>query len=159
MIHLFTFLTSEEIGRGGLFDFGATLPLLIVQFTLLTFILNIILYNPILNVIAERNQYLLETVSKASDLLTEADSITKKYELDLQNKRKQIQTELSTSEETYKQIWGLELQTIRVECNDYVTKYNEYLLAQKENDLQGLQSELVTLTRIILYKLFSRNIA
>lgn len=144
---------------GGLFDFGATLPLLIVQFTLLTFILNIILYNPILNVIAERNQYLLETVSKASDLLTEADSITKKYELDLQNKRKQIQTELSTSEETYKQIWGLELQTIRVECNDYVTKYNEYLLAQKENDLQGLQSELVTLTRIILYKLFSRNIA
>jgi len=159
MIHLFTFLTSEEIGRGGLFDFGATLPLLIVQFTLLTFILNIILYNPILNVIAERNQYLLETVSKASDLLTEADSITKKYELDLQNKRKQIQTELSTSEEIYKQIWGLELQTIRVECNDYVTKYNEYLLAQKENDLQGLQSELVTLTRIILYKLFSRNIA
>jgi F-type H+-transporting ATPase subunit b len=154
MIHLFAFLTLEEISRGGLFDFGATLPLLIVQFTLLTFILNIILYNPILNVIAERNQYLLETVSTASDLLTEVDSITKKYELDLQNKRKQIQTGLSSSEELYKNVWSLELQTIQTECNEYVRKYNEYLFAQKENDLQGLQSELVKLTRVILYKIF-----
>lgn len=154
MIHLFAFLTLEEISRGGLFDFGATLPLLIVQFIFLTFILNIILYNPILNVIAERNQYLLETVSTASDLLTEADSITKKYELDLQNKRKQIQTGLSSSEEIYKNVWGLELQTIQKECNEYVRKYNEYLFAQKENDLKGLQSELVKLTRVILYKIF-----
>ena len=75
MMHLFIFLTLEEIGRGGLFDFGATLPLLMIQFALLTFVLNTILYNPILNVINERNEYLLSTLTQASDLLNEANSI------------------------------------------------------------------------------------
>ena len=50
MMQSLIFLTLEEIGRGGLFDFGATLPLLMIQFALLTFVLNTILYNPILNV-------------------------------------------------------------------------------------------------------------
>jgi len=49
-MHLVIFLTLEEMGRGGLFDFGATLPLLVIQFALLTLVLNIVLYNPILNI-------------------------------------------------------------------------------------------------------------
>jgi F-type H+-transporting ATPase subunit b len=107
------FLTLEEIGRGGLFDFGATLPLLMIQFALLTFVLNTILYNPILNVINERNEYLLSTLTQASDLLNEANSITEKYESDLQTKRKQVQADLGASEQIYKQVWEVELEMIQ----------------------------------------------
>merc|ERR1712100_869106 len=120
MMHLVIFLTLEEMGRGGLFDFGATLPLLVIQFALLTLVLNIVLYNPILNIINERNEYLLSTLTQASDLLNEANSITEKYELDLQNKRKQVQFDLATSEKVYKQVWELELQMIQKECDTYV---------------------------------------
>jgi F-type H+-transporting ATPase subunit b len=155
MMHLFIFLTLEEIGRGGLFDFGATLPLLIIQFALLTFVLNIILYNPILNIINERNEYLLSTLTQASDLLNEANSITEKYELDLQNKRKQVQVDLATSEKVYKQVWELELQMIQKECDTYVAKYNNYLLTEKENAFAVLEKKIDSLGVTILGKLFS----
>ena len=36
---------SLTTGAGGLFDFGATLPLVAIQFLILMFILNTILYN------------------------------------------------------------------------------------------------------------------
>jgi F-type H+-transporting ATPase subunit b len=155
MMHLFIFLTLEEIGRGGLFDFGATLPLLIIQFALLTFVLNVILYNPILNVINERNEYLLSTLTQASDLLNEANAITEKYELDLQSKRKQVQSDLATSEKVYKQVWELELQMIQKECDAYVTKYNNYLLTEKENAFTVLEKKIDSLGVTILGKLFS----
>ena len=154
-MHLFIFLTLEEIGRGGLFDFGATLPLLIIQFALLTFVLNVILYNPILNVINERNEYLLSTLTQASDLLNEANAITEKYELDLQSKRKQVQSDLATSEKVYKQVWELELQMIQKECDAYVTKYNNYLLTEKENAFTVLEKKIDSLGVTILGKLFS----
>jgi F-type H+-transporting ATPase subunit b len=158
MTQLFIFLTLEEIGRGGLFDFGATLPLLIIQFAILTFVLNVILYNPILNVLNERNEYLLSTLTQASDLLNEANSITEKYELDLQTKRKQIQADLATSEKVYKQIWELELQMIQKECDAYVTKYNTYLLTEKENAFKVLETKIDSLGVQILGKLFGNQL-
>merc|ERR1712054_563257 len=143
-----------EMGRGGLFDFGATLPLLVIQFALLTLVLNIVLYNPILNIINERNEYLLSTLTQASDLLNEANLITEKYELDLQSKRKQIQADLSSSEQIYKQVWELELQMIQKECDAYVTKYNTYLLTEKENAFKVLETKIDSLGVQILGKLF-----
>jgi F-type H+-transporting ATPase subunit b len=154
MMQLFIFLTLEEIGRGGLFDFGATLPLLIIQFAILTFVLNVILYNPILNTLNERNEYLLGTLTQASDLLNEANLITEKYELDLQNKRKQVQTDLAASEKIYKQVWELELQMIQKECDAYVTKYNTYLSTEKESAFKVLETKIDSLGVQILGKLF-----
>ena len=154
-MHLVIFLTLEDMVRGGLFDFGATLPLLVIQFALLTLVLNIVLYNPIVNIINERNEYLLSTLTQASDLLNEANLITEKYELDLQNKRKQVQTDLATSEKIYKEVWELELQMIQKECDSYVAKYNTYLLAEKENAFQVLEKKIDSLGVNILGKLFS----
>ena len=39
---IFIALAAEE--KGGLFDFGATLPLVAIEFLLLMFVLNLILY-------------------------------------------------------------------------------------------------------------------
>jgi len=155
MMQLFIFLTLEEIGRGGLFDFGATLPLLIIQFALLTFVLNVILYNPILNILNERNEYLLSTLTQASELLNEANSITEKYESDLQTQRKQVQLDLANSEKVYKEVWELELQMIQKECDAYVAKYNTYLIAEKENAFKVLEKKIDSLGVTILGKLFN----
>jgi len=54
MINLSILISSSEIsGPGGLFDINATLPLVAIQFVLLTIVLNIILYNPLLTIIEE----------------------------------------------------------------------------------------------------------
>merc|ERR1711966_503436 len=88
MNQLFPLLHLEEIGAGGLFDFGATLPLLALQFVILTVVLNGLLYDPLLNTINDRNDYIINNLSEASSLIKEANSITEKYELDLQNAKK-----------------------------------------------------------------------
>ena len=57
MSNFLTLIFSSEVnGPGGLFDLGATLPLIAGQFILLTILLNIILYSPVLAVIEERKE-------------------------------------------------------------------------------------------------------
>ena len=70
-------LAEEE--RGGLFDFGATLPLMAVQFLLLMFILNLVLYTPLLTLINKRNEYIVSNLAKASEILAQANQLTSEY--------------------------------------------------------------------------------
>jgi len=72
-------LSSAIEGPGGLFDFNATLPLVAIQFLLLMFALNTVLYSPLLSVIDERKQYILKNLGKASELLSEANSLITQY--------------------------------------------------------------------------------
>ena len=84
MINLSILISSSEVsGPGGLFDIDATLPLVAIQFVLLTVVLNIILYNPLLTIIEERKEYILTNLSKASEILAEANKLTEQYEQEL----------------------------------------------------------------------------
>merc|ERR1712115_390266 len=76
---------------GGLFDLGATLPLIAIQFILLMIILNVILYNPVLAVIEERKEYILTNLGKAAELLGKANNITTQYEAALKIVRAEAQ--------------------------------------------------------------------
>ena len=67
-------LAEEE--RGGLFDFGATLPLVAVQFLVLMVVLNLILYTPLLTLINKRNEYIVSNLAKASEMLAEVTDQT-----------------------------------------------------------------------------------
>ena len=70
MVNLSILISSSEVsGPGGLFDINATLPLVAIQFILLMVILNVILYSPLLTVIEERKEYILNNLAKASEIL------------------------------------------------------------------------------------------
>jgi F-type H+-transporting ATPase subunit b len=105
MINLSILISSSEVsGPGGLFDIGATLPLVAIQFVLLTIILNIILYNPLLTIIEERKEYILTNLSKASEILAEANKLTEQYEQELTSVRKEAQLEITNSQKIHKEI-------------------------------------------------------
>mmetsp|Transcript_28178 Transcript_28178/g.68599 ORF Transcript_28178/g.68599 Transcript_28178/m.68599 type:complete len:123 (+) Transcript_28178:706-1074(+) len=110
MINLSILISSSEVsGPGGLFDFDATLPLVVIQFLLLMIILNIILYNPLLTVIDERKEYILNNLSKASETLAEANKLTTNYEQELDSVRKEAQLEITNSQKIHKEILEVEL--------------------------------------------------
>ena len=67
--------SSEVSGPGGLFDFDATLPLVAIQFVLLMLVLNTLLYSPLLSAIAERNDFILNNLAKASETLAKANEL------------------------------------------------------------------------------------
>lgn len=145
-------LLSEE--KGGLFDIGASVPLIAIQFLALMFILDNILYSPLIEVINSRNTFILGNLSKASELVASASEITKKYEEELLVVRKTSQQEIASSKKINKEILELELQTSQKYISDLLTKIFENFAEKKQKVLQTLEGETTALSNQILDKLF-----
>jgi F-type H+-transporting ATPase subunit b len=139
MINLSILISSSEVsGPGGLFDIDATLPLVAIQFLLLMVILNIILYNPLLTVIEERKEYILTNLSKASEILAEANKLTTKYEQELDSVRKEAQLEITNSQKIHKEILEVELNISQKYIDNLLDTITKDLLANKDIALNSL---------------------
>lgn len=152
MINFLTlFFSSEVSGPGGLFDIDATLPLIALEFVLLMVLLNILLYSPLLTVIDERKEYILTKLSKASDLLTEANEMTTQYEGELANVRSEAQFEIANSQKIHKEILDLEInisqnyldELLKIATNDFEEK-RIAALDNLEESVQSLCDEINT---------------
>lgn len=145
MINFLTlFFSSEVSGPGGLFDIDATLPLIALEFVLLMVLLNILLYSPLLTVIDERKEYILTKLSKASELLTEANKMTTQYEEELASVRSEAQFEIANSQKIHKEILDLEInisqnylnELLKIATNDF----EEKRIAALDNLEESVQS-------------------
>ena len=144
MINFSILISSSEVnGPGGLFDIDATLPLVAIQFLLLMVILNIILYNPLLTVIEERKEYILTNLSKASEILAEANNLTTQYEQELDSVRKEAQLEITNSQKIHKEILEVELNISQKYIDNLLDTITKDLLAKKDIALNSLD-EIVT---------------
>ena len=139
MINISILISNSEVsGPGGLFDIDATLPLVAIQFLVLMIILNIILYNPLLTVIEERKEYILTNLSKASEILAEANTLTTQYEQELDSVRKEAQLEITNSQKIHKEILEVELNISQKYIDNLLDTITKDLLAKKEVALNSL---------------------
>ena len=129
---------SEVSGPGGLFDIDATLPLVAIQFLLLTVILNVILYSPLLGIIEERKEYILTNLGKASELLSEANKLTAQYEDELNSVRKEAQLEITNSQKIHKEILEIELNISQKYIDNLLDTITKDLLNKKNVALNSL---------------------
>lgn len=146
MINFSILISSSEVsGPGGLFDIDATLPLVAIQFLLLMVILNIILYNPLLTVIEERKEYILTNLSKASEILAEANDLTTQYEQELDSVRKEAQFEITTSQKIHKEILEVELNISQKYIDNLLDTITKDLLTKKDIALNSLDETVQSL--------------
>ena len=139
MINLSILISSSEVsGPGGLFDFNLTLPLIAVQFLLLIVILNIVLYSPLLTVIEERKEYILTNLSKASQLLSEANKLTAQYEQELSKIRKEAQLEITNSQKIHKEILETEVNISQKYIDNLLDNIQQDLINKKYIALNNL---------------------
>ena len=139
MINFSILISSSEVsGPGGLFDLNATLPLVAIQFVLLMFILNIVLYNPLLTIIEERKEYILTNLSEASKILAEANKLTTQYEQELDDVRKQAQLEITKSQKIHKEILEVEVNISQKYIDNLLDTITKDLFAKKEIALNNL---------------------
>jgi F-type H+-transporting ATPase subunit b len=150
---IFLFL-AEETSKGGLFDIGATLPLVAIQFLLLMFILNIILYNPILTVVDERNEYVLDNLSKTSDMVLVASELILQYEQELIATKKEARTEITKLQKIQKERFDNELKISQESVDKLVQKILNNFSNKKANVIDNLQTEIDSLSTQMLNKLF-----
>jgi F-type H+-transporting ATPase subunit b len=129
---------SEVSGPGGLFDIDATLPLVAIQFVLLTIILNAILYSPLLGIMDERKEYILTNLGKASELLSEANKLTTQYEEELNSVRKEAQLEITNSQKIHKEILEIELNISQKYIDNLLDTITKDLLNKKNVALNSL---------------------
>ena len=148
MINFSILTSSSEIsGPGGLFDLNATLPLVAIQFLLLMFTLNVILYNPLLTIIEERKEYILTNLSEASKILAEANKLTTQYEQELDDVRKQAQLEITKSQKIHKEILEVEVNISQKYIDNLLDTISRDLLTKKEialNNLDEIVQSLAT---------------
>lgn len=142
MFHMVNFsilISSSEVsGPGGLFDFNATLPLVAIQFVLLMLILNIILYSPLLAIIDERQEYILNNLANASDILTQANQLTTYYEQELSNVRKESQLLVTNGQKIHKELLEIELDTSQVYLDKLLDTIIEDLMDKQKTALSSL---------------------
>jgi F-type H+-transporting ATPase subunit b len=145
------FLALEK--PGGLFDFDGTLPVIAIQFLILMFLLNIILYTPLLNVINERNQYINKNLAQASILLTQANKLSKQYEDELLKARKEAQLEISTLQKLHKSILETEIKSSQQIFDNYLLKIINNLKVEKSRILTSLEKEINSLSNEIMVRI------
>jgi len=140
-------------GAGGLFDFNATLPLMAIQFILLTVVLTFIFYKPVAKLLEERETSISKNLSEASDKLLKADDLYKKYDEQLKMARSNAQSIISESEKEAKEIVASEVNQARQDAANLIQQTNNELEAQKSLALQKLETQVDELSQLIKDKL------
>jgi len=143
-------------GAGGLFDFNATLPLMALQFILLTVALTFIFYKPVAKVLEDRETFISTNLAEASEKLVKADELYKQYEEELKTARTNSQSVITESEKEAKEIVALEISQARKDAASLIEQTNKELEAQKTLALQQLESQVDALSDLIKEKLLGK---
>jgi len=145
-------------GAGGLFDFNATLPLMAIQFVLLTVALTFIFYKPVSKVIDDRELYINGNLTQASDKLLKADELYKQYEEQLKSAKADAQAIVAQSEKEAKDTVALEISDARAEAAKLIEQTNKELESQKSLALQQLETQVDELSQLIKDKLLGKEV-
>jgi len=157
MTNLIFLLAQEAASKpeGGLFDFNATLPLMALQILLLMVVLNLVFYTPIAKVLDERDEYIRKNLTEASETLARAEGITKQYEQDLSQERRESQLIITSAQKEAQEIVAMEIKQAQKDTEALVNEATEQLNAQKDKALLALEEQVNTLSEQIKNKLLS----
>ena len=145
-------------GAGGLFDFNATLPLMAIQFVLLTTVLTFVYYKPVGKLLEERETLISGNLATASErLLKKADELYQQYDEQLKDARKNAQTIISEAEKEAKQVVAEEINQARKDAASLIDKTNRELETQKTSALEKLDSQIDELSDLIKEKLLGKE--
>jgi len=143
---------------GWLFDFNATLPLMAIQFILLTVVLTFLFYKPVSKVIDERETYITGNLSQASEKLVKADELYKQYDEQLKTARLNAQGIIASSEKEAKDAVALEIGQARTDAANLIAQTNKELEAQKSLALEILETQVDELSQLIKEKLLGKEV-
>ena len=145
-------------GAGGLFDFNATLPLMAIQFILLTVVLTFIFFKPVSKVIDDREEYINGNLTTASEKLIKADELYSQYDEQLKTARVSAQAIIAQSEKEAKDVVAAEINEARKDASKLIERTNRELEDQKTLALEQLESQVDDLSQLIKEKLLGKEV-
>ncbi|MBW4636170.1 MAG: F0F1 ATP synthase subunit B' [Iphinoe sp. HA4291-MV1] len=136
-----------------MFDFDATLPLMAVQFLLLAALLNVIFYKPLTKVLDDRDNYIRTNSLEARERLAKAERLTKEYEQQLADARRQSQAIVTAAQAEAQKITAQKIAEAQKEAQAQREQAALEIEQQKQEALRSLEQQVDALSRQILEKL------
>ena len=151
-----TQMLAMNEGAGGLFDFNATLPLMAIQFILLTVVLTFLFYQPVSDVIEKRETYINGNLTQASEKLILADALYRQYETQLKIARINAQSVVTASEKEAKALVASEINQARKDAANLIAQTNNEMETEKSLALEKLGMQVDELAELIQEKVIER---
>ncbi|MCV3216833.1 F0F1 ATP synthase subunit B' [Plectonema radiosum NIES-515] len=136
-----------------MFDFDATLPLMALQFLLLAALLNAIFYKPMTKVLDDRDNYIRTNNLEAGERLAKAERLTKEYEQQLGDARRQSQATVEAALAEAKKITAEKIAEAQKEAQAQREQASVEIEQQKQEAMRSLEQQVDALSRQILEKL------
>lgn len=149
---------AEEAEKGKLFDFDATLPLMAIQFVILVAVLNKLFYTPLGKVIDDRDEYIRGGLGNAKARLAEAQELTKKYEQELAQTRREAQSVIATAKAEAQKIADSQIAETQQAAQVQREQAQAEIDRQKQAAFQALEPQVDELSRQILTKLLGAEL-
>jgi F-type H+-transporting ATPase subunit b len=152
-------LAAEAVAKeGGLFDFNATLPVMAIQFIVLAALLNALFYKPLGKMIDDRDEYIRSNSLGADDRLDEAKKLTKQFEADLADTRRQAQAVIAQSRADAQKIASEKIAVAQQQAQAEREKASAEIEQQKQTAFSSLEKEVDALSQQILTKLLGAEL-
>jgi F-type H+-transporting ATPase subunit b len=160
MMFQFIFLAAaaaaEPVAKeGGLFDFNATLPIMMIQFVILATLLNSLFYKPVGKMLDDRDEYIRNNSVGGEDRLAEAKKLTQQYETELADARRQAQSVIAEAKAAAQKIAGDELAAAQQAAQAEKEKASKEIADQKQAAFSTLEKDVDALSKQILAKLIN----
>jgi F-type H+-transporting ATPase subunit b len=141
------------------FDFDATLPLMALQFLVLTVVLNAVFYKPLTKTLDERDDYIRNTQKGAQERLAKAEKMAHEYEQKLGESRKQSQAIIVAAQADAQKIASEKVAGAQKEAQVSREQAAKEIDRQKQEAMRSLEQEVEALSRQILEKLLGPALA
>lgn len=141
-----------------MFDFDATLPVMALQFLLLTYILNLVFYKPLTKALDERDAYIRDNELDARERLSKAERLVKEYEEQIAEARRESQGILEQAQADAKSITAQKTTEAQQQVQSEREKAAQEIQEQKEAAMQSLEEQVDALSGQILEKLLGTEL-
>jgi F-type H+-transporting ATPase subunit b len=150
------FLAAEAVAKeGGLFDFNATLPIMMIQFVLLATLLNSLFYKPVGKMLDDRDEYIRNNSVGGEERLAEAKRLTQQYEKELAEARRQAQAVIAEAQDAARKIASDDLAVAQQAAQTEREKASQEINNQKQAAFSTLEKDVDALSQQILAKLIN----
>ena len=136
-----------------MFDFDATLPLMALQFLVLTALLNAVFYKPLTKVLDEREEYIRNNSSNAKERLAKAENLIAEYQRQIATARKESQALIEKAQADAREINAQKIAEAQAEVQAQKEAAAQEIQEQKTAAMTNLEQQVDSLSRQILSKI------
>ncbi len=156
MIYPFIFyLVTNK--TGGLFDLDGTFFLILLQFLILMFTLNFILYNPISNSIIERTNYITNNLKISSNILLKTDQLTKFYHNQIAHIQKIVELEKKDLQKQYRKVALKKKEILQNTLDKHINNIINSFNLDKDIIYVTMHQKILLLSDEIISKIFTNK--